>query len=70
MVHNATPVYRPLLAGSLLLLALAGCASVSDSPGYRATSVEQNRETPYGVYDVQSGHGKGQWRDKPDRMLR
>jgi hypothetical protein len=33
-------------------------------------SVTGKRAVPFGVFDVQSGHGHGQWREKPENMLR
>lgn len=33
-------------------------------------SVTGKRMVPFGVFDVQSGHGHGQWRDRPENLLR
>lgn len=67
------------ILGILVLLG-SGCSqfykSVVEQPNPTATipatpnTTSSTKTAPFGVFDVQSGHGKGKWHNKPEDILR
>jgi hypothetical protein len=48
---------------------------LDEESAYRAAPFQQaeqpgEKASPYGVYDIQSGHGNGKWRKSPDNLAR
>lgn len=56
--------------GCILLLGLTGCQSTPTKQSSSNSLQPSQKTLPYGVFDVQSGHGKGQWRKNTETFAR
>ncbi len=60
--------------GLIMLLALGlslvGCSEPQKQPADLRESASESAKAPFGVFDIQAGHGHGHWRDSTRGMAR